>query len=113
MNDNLPARKSIRLGGYDYSGEGMYFVTICTQDRACLFGEVFDKTVKINEIGKIAKNELIKLPKRFLNIEMDEFIIMPNHIHGIITVGRGHPAQIRTIIIGLLSGERTSPLHKT
>jgi len=75
------------LKEYDYSQRGMYFVTICTQDRRCLFGEVVDGNMKLNEIGNIVKNEWVKLPKRFLNTEMGSFIIMPNHVHGIIIVG--------------------------
>jgi REP element-mobilizing transposase RayT len=87
VNDNLPARKSIRLGGYDYSGEGMYFVTICTQDRKCLFGKIMNGSMTLNNIGIVVKDVWMALPKRFSNINMVEITVMPNHIHGLITVG--------------------------
>jgi len=71
-------RRSIRLRGYDYSHAGAYFVTICTRNRACLFGEIV--------VGEMVKTVWNKLPDRFPNIDLDAFIIMPNHIHGIVVL---------------------------
>ena len=91
-------RRSIRLKGYDYSQAGAYFITICTKDRECLFGEIVNGEIILNDYGKIANDEWEKLPQRFLNFELDVFQVMPNHMHGIIVlnefVGAGlAPAQ--------------------
>ena len=76
-------RRSIRLKGYDYSQAGMYFITICCQDRICRFGHVENDQMILNEYGQIAYNEWLKLPQRFPRLELDVFQIMPNHMHGI------------------------------
>lgn len=91
-------RRSIRLKGYDYSQAGAYFITICTNDRKCLFGEIINGEMILNDYGKIANDEWEKLPQRFPNFELDVFQIMPNHMHGIVllneSVGAGlAPAQ--------------------
>ena len=80
-------RRSIRLKGYDYAGPGAYFVTICTQDRACFFGAVADGEMQLNNSGQIAKAAWDELPARFPSVRLDAFIVMPNHVHGIIMVG--------------------------
>ena len=79
-------RRSIRLKGYDYSRAGAYFITICTKDRACLFGEVVDGEIQLNDMGHMVYQEWTHLPNRFPNIDLDAFIAMPNHIHGIIVI---------------------------
>ena len=88
-------RRSIRLKGYDYSQAGLYFITICAQNRACLFGNIVvgaplvGAQMVLNDAGKMVETEWLKLPNRFTNIELHEFVVMPNHFHGIleITVG--------------------------
>ena len=102
-NPNIHHRRSIRLKGYDYSKAGLYFITICCEDRICRFGEIvgpgfnpahdgirqpqgFVPTMQLNEYGQIAYNEWAKLPERFTNFELDVFQIMPNHVHGIISL---------------------------
>ena len=93
-------RKQIRLKKYDYSDAGWYFVTICSKDMECLFGNVINNHMKLNEFGNIIQQYWLNIPKHFDNIELDEFVIMPNHIHGIIVIrnqktirrGRGFPA---------------------
>jgi REP element-mobilizing transposase RayT len=80
----LPQRKSIRLNGYDYSQAGLYFITICCQDRIARFGEVVENEMILNEFGQIAFHEWINLTERYSNFELDVFQIMPNHMHGII-----------------------------
>jgi|688.fasta_scaffold679370_1 REP element-mobilizing transposase RayT len=85
-NPKIHNRRSIRLKGYDYSKAGLYFITICCQDRICRFGEVKNGEMILNELGIIAYNEWIKLTERFMNFELDVFQIMPNHIHGIISL---------------------------
>jgi len=79
-------RRSVRLKGYDYSQNGAYFITICTQNRECLFGKIVNRKMLINDAGKIAYDEWIKTGKMRKNIIIDQFIIMPNHIHGIIII---------------------------
>jgi REP element-mobilizing transposase RayT len=79
-------RRSLRLKGYDYAQAGAYFVTICTQDRACLFGKVADETVHLNEAGQLAEAMWADLPTRYPGIELDVFVVMPNHIHGIVVL---------------------------
>jgi len=76
-------RRSIRLKGYDYSQPGAYFITICTYQKICLFGDIFAGEVHLNPFGMIASRELARLPQRFPNMTIDEAIIMPNHIHAI------------------------------
>ena len=85
-NPKIHNRRSIRLKGYDYSSEGLYFITICCQDRINRFGQVINGEMILNEFGLIAYNEWIKLADRFSNFELDVFQIMPNHIHGIISL---------------------------
>ncbi len=77
-------RRSIRLQGYDFSREGLYFITICCQDRAHLFGEIAEKCLKLNDAGIQAQQCWLDIPNHFPNVVLHEFIIMPNHIHGII-----------------------------
>jgi putative transposase len=79
-------RRSIRLKGYDYSRPGAYFITLCTQDRFCLFGEVVDGEMRLNDPGRLVRTEWEMLPRRFPNVELDAFVVMPNHLHGIIVI---------------------------
>ena len=80
----LPNRQSIRYKGYDYRGVGYYHVTICCFEKKCRFGKVIDDKVVLNEFGQIAFDIWESLPDRFERIETDVYVIMPNHIHGII-----------------------------
>ena len=83
-NPIIHHRRSIRLKGYDYSQSGMYFVTLCVENRQSIFGEILNNEMQLNANGQIAYNEWYKLPERFPNIFLDAFQIMPNHVHGII-----------------------------
>ena len=85
-NSNIHHRRSIRLKGYDYTQQGAYFVTICTHQRNCLFGEIVDGEIKLNTNGEIARGSWLSIPRHFKNVELDEFVIMPNHLHGIIII---------------------------
>lgn len=82
----FPRRKQLRLQYYDYSTVGYYFVTICTQGRLCLFGEVIDGEMRLNDAGHCVQVVWNRLPKRYGGVEIDEFIVMPNHVHGIVVV---------------------------
>jgi len=79
-------RRSIRLKDYDYSTPGAYFVTICTQDHECIFGEIIDGEMQLNEIGTIMDEYWNEISKRYKNVELDKYITMPNHIHIILMI---------------------------
>ncbi len=79
-------RRSIRLRGYDYSQEGGYFVTICTKDRACLFGTIVENKMQLNEAGRFVDDCWKQIPTHFPRVILDEHTIMPNHVHGIIMI---------------------------
>jgi len=76
-------RRSIRLRGHDYAGGGAYFVTICTVDGKCLFGEVVEGEMSLNEAGGLVQKTWDSLPTRFRSLVLDAFQVMPNHIHGV------------------------------
>lgn len=82
----LRQRKQIRLQGYDYSQEGRYFITICTKNREFLFGEIMNRTMFYNETGKIAENELLNISSHYENVDIERFVIMPNHVHMIVVI---------------------------
>ena len=79
-------RRSIRLRGYDYAQPGAYFVTICTQERLCLFGEIVDGKVILNDAGRIATKCWNDIPVHFPQVALDQFVVMPNHVHGILWI---------------------------
>ncbi len=79
-------RRSIRLREFDYSQSGWYYVTLCTQNKKCLFGEISSGKVILNEYGKIVEEEWLKTKVIRKNIELDYYCIMPNHLHGIIII---------------------------
>lgn len=85
-NPKIHKRKSIRLKGYDYSQPGLYFITICCQDRVCRFGQVVKGEMVLNEIGKMVESEWMQLPERFQNTQLHEFVVMPNHFHAILGI---------------------------
>jgi REP element-mobilizing transposase RayT len=82
-------RRSIRLRGYDYTQAGAYFITICTQGRECLFGEVADDEMHLNEYGRIVRDVWFDLPNHVSNVVLDAFVVMPNHVHGIVVIVNG------------------------
>ena len=100
-NHSFPYRRIHRLLEFDYSQPGAYFVTIVTQDRKTLFGQIVDGEVVLNALGRMVSDTWIAIPEHFPNVELGESVIMPNHFHGIIsiTVGARHavPQQQGTI----------------
>ncbi|WP_022949359.1 transposase [Methylohalobius crimeensis] len=86
---DLHHRRTIRLPGYDYSRAGSYFVTICTRNRECLFGDIVDGEMRLNEAGQIVAEEWMKTAEIRDEIELDEWVIMPNHIHGVVVISDG------------------------
>ncbi len=83
-NPEIHHRRSIRLKGYDYSQPGLYFITICVHNREHLFGEIVGGKMGMNDAGKIAEQEWLKTAEMRENVELLEYVIMPNHMHGII-----------------------------
>jgi len=86
MNTEMKERKLNRLKDYDYSQNGYYFVTICTKNREAWFGKIESDKMILNMFGEITKNFWVEIPKHFKNVSLDEFIVMPNHIHGIVII---------------------------
>jgi REP element-mobilizing transposase RayT len=82
-------RRSIRLPDYDYSQAGAYFVTVCTNGRKCLFGDIADGGVRLSDAGKMVESVWIDIPKHYSGVNVDAFVAMPNHMHGIILLGVG------------------------
>ncbi|HRP02760.1 MAG TPA: transposase [Candidatus Kapabacteria bacterium] len=85
-NLNIHHRKSIRLKGYDYAQAGLYFITICCQNRANLFGHIENGKMILNDAGIMVENEWLKLPERYKNIQLHEYVVMPNHFHAILEI---------------------------
>jgi putative transposase len=79
-------RRSIRLKNYDYSQSGAYFVTICTLNRSSQFGPVVDGAVRLNDAGRVVQAIWDDLPKHCPGLELDAFVLMPNHVHGIVVI---------------------------
>lgn len=88
-------RRSIRLAEYDYTQDGWYYVTICCQNHRCLFGEILQEKMILNSAGTMIEKWWRKLPEKYPGIRLDEYVIMPNHLHGIIVIvgaaPRGRP----------------------
>ena len=89
------SRKTLRLSDYDYSQPGAYFVTIVTQARKCLFGEIHNKEMSLNNPGNMVQDWWLELLNKYPELSLSEYIIMPNHFHGIIEIALnvgGRPA---------------------
>ncbi len=95
-NRSLPNRRTVRLQEYDYAQEGAYFVTVCTARRAPIFGTIVEEDVHLTPIGKVVETEWVKTPSIRSNVYLDEFVVMPDHVHGIIILleNRGY-GQVR------------------
>ena len=102
---NRHHRRSIRLRGYNYEQNGAYFITACTQDRICLFGDIVDDTMVLNDAGIMVEKWWNKIPRRYDAVEIDAFVIMPNHVHGIIIISKNDDR------VG--GGLSTAPSHTT
>jgi putative transposase len=86
MTDVRRQRRSVRLQGYDYAQEGAYFVTLCTHQRECLFGEIENGVMGLNACGEIVVEEWLQTAVVRPYVELDEFVVMPNHFHGILVI---------------------------
>ncbi len=87
-------RRSIRLHGFDYSQPGSYFLTVCTKDRALLFGTVVDGVMHLNDVGQIVESVWHAMPAIYPGVETDAFVVMPNHVHGILALTGGRVAAL-------------------
>jgi len=105
-NPNIHHRRSIRLKGYDYSQAGLYFVTICVQNHRCLFGKIVDGEMVLNEYGKIVEKYWFEITQHYPDCILHEFVIMPNHLHGIIELTKN---DVNTTV----GGENFRPLQLT
>ncbi len=115
-NSEIHHRQSIRLQGYDYTNEGIYFVTICCYQRQHLFGEIDNGEMKINLIGQIVSALWQKMPQHFPNVELDGFILMPDHLHGIIMISESkEKASLANIIQNFksISSRKINRINKT
>jgi REP element-mobilizing transposase RayT len=102
-------RRSIRLSGYDYAQAGAYFVTICAQNKACVFGQITDGQVKRNEAGHMLQCVWDALPGRFPTVELDAFVVMPNHIHGVVVIAQNVGATLVVAQDQRRAGTRPAP----
>ena len=96
-------RRSVRLRGYDYAQAGWYFVTVCTQDHVCLFGRVTGGHMELNAPGRMIHTAWEHLPDHHHNVEVDAFIVMPNHVHAIIVLfptGDGRALSLADVVRG-------------
>ena len=104
FDPSMHHRRSIRRRDYDYSSVGAYFVTLCVQDRVCLLGCVNSAEPAVSAAGVMVKKWWIKLPEKFPGLELDEYMIMPNHIHGILVLASREPiagaAKSASVIVG-------------
>ena len=99
-------RRSIRLKNYDYASSGAYFVTIVTHGRQCLFGQIVDGQMRLNEWGAIAERCWMEIPQHYPYVILDAFVIMPNHVHGIIILNENN---FNGSIVGAIGANNHSP----
>ena len=99
MKNHRTERKRLRLSGYDYSSDGYYFVTICTQNRECFFGNVINGTLGLNDIGYIVAQCWQDIPNHFCDVRLYEWVVMPNHFHGIVVLEQQFNRD--TFIVGI------------
>jgi REP element-mobilizing transposase RayT len=115
-NPEIHHRRSIRLKDYDYSQSGAYFVTICSWSRECLFGEIIDGNMQLEEFGQIIQENWTWLSHQYKYVHLDEWSVMPNHLHGIVVInddGRGGSRTAPTNIIKQKSLGRLIGAFKT
>ncbi len=111
-------RRSLRLSGYDYSQNGAYFVTVCTQNRECLFGKIENGEMRLNDTGRMVCQCWQDIPLHFPNVLNDGFVVMPNHFHGILfivgaIVGAKNVSPLQAKNVSPLQGQRTDGTSKT
>lgn len=99
MKDNLPVRKRLRLKEFDYSKEEMYFITLCIKNRMELLGKIAETNrIELTKLGNISEQYIKEIEKKYINIRIDEYVIMPNHIHLLIIINKQNEITISRII---------------
>ena len=118
FNPDIHHRKSIRLKNYDYSQAGLYFITICTEHCRCLFGTIQDGNMVLNDAGNMIAKQWHELSNRFLSVVLHEYVVMPNHFHGIIefvgAIPCGCPGPVLTVgdVVGAFKSLSTNEYIK-
>jgi REP element-mobilizing transposase RayT len=107
-NPGIHHRRSVRLCDYDYSQEGLYFITLCIKNRECLFGEIAGGEMRLTEIGEIAQNCWLEIPQHYPNTQLHNFVAMPNHIHGIVEI----TVEVENIGVENVRVENIRPLRR-
>lgn len=106
-NPDRHHRRSIRLPHHDYSSPGTYFLTLCTHNRQPLFGTISNQTFQPNTIGTIVQHHWLSLPRFHAHLSLDSWIIMPNHLHGLLNLGDFDQNQIRKPVSEIIRGFKT------
>jgi putative transposase len=109
-SQSYPQRKSPRLKGYDYSQSGAYFVTICTENKLKLFGIIRNEQMLLSELGHIAYQELANLTRHWQNLDIDLFVVMPNHVHAILVI---HDSTVKQESLGHIVGGYKAGVSRT
>jgi len=104
-NSDIHHRRTIRLREYDYSQKGLYFVTICVQNRECLFGEIANGEMMLNDAGKMIETKWLEITQHYPDAILHEYVIMPNHLHGIIEL------TISNDVAAVVGVQNFEPLH--
>jgi len=102
MDDRFADRykiESSKLNNWDYSTPGKYFITICAHNKGNFFGKVENNRIRLKEIGLVAKSNWLEITKHFNNIKLDEFVVMPNHVHGIIEILENNDVKMQRISV--------------
>jgi REP element-mobilizing transposase RayT len=110
---NIYHRRSIRIPSYDYSQDGWYFVTICTQNRKCMFGEMVKNQMRLNNAGFMVKTWWQKVTNKFPLVQTDEYVVMPNHFHGIINIVGATPCGRPDVCGPPISGNTDNELGQS
>jgi len=109
---NIHNRRSIRLPEYDYSQDGWYFITICTKSQKCLFGKFANGQIQLYEYGRIVDKCWRWLSNQYDYVHLDEYVVMPNHLHGIINICRGSSRTALTRIAPTRNTQKCKPLSR-
>ena len=100
---------SARLQTWDYGSNGSYFITICTQNREHYFGEILEGEMQLNNIGKLAEQNWLAIPQYFSFVELGNFVVMPNHTHGILIIDKNADVDVETRLIASLQTPTGTP----
>jgi REP element-mobilizing transposase RayT len=112
-NPILSGRHSIRLKGFDYSRAGIYDITICTQNRLCIFGDIERGLMVLNRLGLLVQENWRNIPKHWQSVDLLEYCVMPNHVHGIIVIKHDGGRKKGTLKCAPKGGEKTEAFGKS